>query len=461
MDRSGSVALRDCIDTFGDLLSMAAGLPCSRPCAFPRAKAIEWRQRVSGSETLAAALQQARSDVDSPYAWLRLAVATLLGTIGGVGMWSIVVALPAVQAEFGVARAGASMPYTLAMIGFVFGGVLMGRLTDRFGVVVPVACGTIALGLGFVATAFAPTLWIFGIIYGVSIGLLGSSALFGPLIADTSHWFARRRGIAVAIAASGNYFGGTIWPPIVQHFIETEGWRTTHIGIGVFCVLTMLPLALMLRRKPPMHDEAHAIANAGRPVVSLGLSPNVLQGLLVVAGIACCVAMSMPQVHIVAYCVDLGYGAARGAEMLSMMMGFGVVSRLLSGWVLDHIGGLPTLLVGSTLQAIALALFLPFDGLVSLYVISAVFGLFQGGIVPSYAIIVRETFPPQEAGTRVGLVLSSTLAGMALGGWMSGAIFDLTGSYQAALVNGIGWNVLNMAIAFWLLQRAQRRHAMA
>ena len=410
---------------------------------------------------MAAAAQQAQSDVDSLYAWFRLAAATLLGAIGAVGMWSMVVALPAVQAEFGVDRAEASLPYTMTMIGFVIGGVLMGRLADRYGIVVPVIAGTLALGLGYVVTAFAPSLWSFGLLYGVLVGLFGSSAMFGPLIADTSHWFARRRGIAVAVAACGNYFGATIWPPIVQHFIERDGWRATHIGIGVVCVLTMLPLAMALRRKPPIYDEAHNIANGGRPPVSIGLRPGTLQALLMVAGLSCCVAMSMPQVHIVAYCVDLGYGAARGAEMLSVMMAFGVVSRLLSGWVLDRIGGLWTLLLSSTLQAIALALFLPFNGLVSLYVISAVFGLFQGGITPSYAIVVRETFPPGRAGTRIGLVLSSTIAGMALGGWMSGAIFDLTGSYQAALVNGIAWNGLNMAIAVWLLQRAQRRAAMA
>jgi MFS family permease len=164
--------------------------------------------------------------------------------------------------------------------------------------------------------------------------------------------------------------------------------------------------------------------------------------------------MSMPQVHIVAYCGDLGYGAARGAEMLSIMLGAGIVSRLASGWICDRIGGLRTLLLGSFLQGVALLLFLPFDGLVSLYIVSAMFGLFQGGIVPSYAIIVREYFPPREAGVRTGIVLMATLFGMALGGWVSGAIFDMTGSYRAAFINGIGWNLLNLTIAFSLLRRA-------
>jgi len=368
-------------------------------------------------------------------------------------MWSVVVVLPAVQAEFGTARAGASLPYTLAMIGFVFGGIITGRLADRFGIVLPVVGGTVMLGVGYVAASFAATLWQFALVHGVMIGLLGSSATFGPIVADVSHWFTRRRGIAVAIAASGSYLAGTVWPPVVQHFVATVGWRQTYLGIALFCVATMLPLVLVLRPRLPGHGSEAAAAAAARPPRAIrGMSPAMLQALLVVAGICCCVAMSMPQVHIVAYCADLGYGTRHGAQMLSAMLGFGIVSRLASGWVMDRIGGLPTLLVGSTLQALSLLLYLPFNGLVSLYVVSALFGLFQGGIVPSYAMIVREYFPPREAGVRVGLVFSATLAGMALGGWMSGAIYDATGSYRAAFLNGIGWNLANIAIALVLLR---------
>jgi len=393
--------------------------------------------------------------VDSAYAWLRLAASVLLATIGGVGLWSVVVVLPTVQQEFGVARAGASLPYTLVTLGFVVGGVTMGRLADRFGVIVPVLCGTVALAIGYVAAAYAPDMPSFAAIYGVLIGMLGSSAVFGPLVADSSLWFERRRGFAVALCASGNYFAGTVWPPILEHFIASVGWRTTHIGIGVFCLLAMLPLTLALRRPVP-RQPAPALAPGEHPGRVLGLAPNTMQAVLMLAGIACCVAMAMPQVHIVAYCADLGYGAARGAEMLSLMLGFGVISRLASGWIMDRIGGPATLVLGSALQGIALLLYLPFDSLASLYVVSAVFGLFQGGIVPSYPFIVRQLFPPGQLGTRVALALSSTLAGMALGGWLSGAIFDLTGSYRAAMLNGIGWNLLNLTIALWLLRRSRR-----
>jgi MFS family permease len=396
-------------------------------------------------------------EIESSYAWLRLAVAVTISTVGGVGMWSFMVALPALQTDFSVGRAEASFPFTMVMLGFAGGGVLMGRLADRFGIAVPLAIGTLAVAAGYLATGLSPNLWLVSLAHAL-IGL-GCSASFGPLMADISHWFVQRRGIAVAIAASGNYIAGTIWPPVVQHSIATSGWRATHIGIGLFCLVAMLPLTLALRRRLDVHQSE--ADNAADRMAEVPLSPLTLQVLLCIAGVACCVAMSMPQVHIVAYCGDLGYGVARGAEMLSIMLGFGIISRVGSGLIADRIGGVRTLLLGSVLQGVALFLYLWFDGLISLYVISALFGLFQGGIVPSYAIIVREYFSPREAGTRLGLVLMATLLGMALGGWMSGLVFDLTGSYRAAFLNGLGWNLVNVAIMVWLLQRTRRRMAYA
>jgi MFS family permease len=397
--------------------------------------------------------------IDSPSAWLRLGVAAALSTIGGVGMWSIMVALPAIQAEFGVSRAEASFPFTMVMFGFAGGGILMGRLADRFGIAVPSSVGALLLSIGFLAVGWSSSLWQVALAHCV-IGA-GSSASFGPLMADISHWFVRRRGIAVAIAASGNYFAGAIWPPVVQHFIAANGWRETHIGIGLFCIVAILPLAFALRRRIEDHHSDAAGAEAARRQAEAPFSPMTLQVLLCIAGVACCVAMAMPQVHIVAYCGDLGYGVARGAEMLSLMLASGIISRIASGFIADRIGGVRTLLLGSVLQGAALFLYLWFDGLTSLYVISALFGLFQGGIVPSYAIIVREYFPPREAGTRLGLVLMATLLGMALGGWMSGLIFDLTGSYRAAFLNGLAWNLLNVSIMIWLMQRSHRRDHLA
>ena len=397
------------------------------------------------------------SPIDGRYAWFRLAITLTVAMIGGVGLWSVVVVLPRVEAEFGADRAAASLPYAFTMLGFALGGIMMGRMVDRYGVLRPLIFGACCIALGYIGTGMAQSLWQFTIGHAILIGLLGSSITFGPLIADVSHWFEKRRGIAVAVAASGSYLAGTVWPPIVEAMMDAIGWRQTHMTIGLFALVTLIPLAFLLRRRPP-----HQTISAARPtsvpraepkLLDTGLPQPVLQGLLIVAGFACCVAMSMPQVHIVAYCLDLGIDSGRGAEMLSLMLATGIVSRLAFGAIADRIGPFKTLLVASGLQTLALLLFLPFDSLVSLYVVSALFGLSQGGIVPTYALIIRKVFPSSQAGTRVSIVLAATMIGMGAGGWISGALYDLTLSYQAAFLNGVAWNVLNIVIAIFLLYR--------
>jgi MFS family permease len=395
---------------------------------------------------------------DSGGAWARLGLALLIASIGSVGLWSAIVVLPIVQAEFAASRGAVSLAFTMTMFGFGLGGVLTGRTTDRFGIVAAMALSITFLSLGYVVAGFSTSLWQFIAVHGL-IGL-GASANFAPLMAEVSHWFQRYRGLAVTIVASGNYVAGTLWPPLVNWGIQTIGWRATHIAIGLFCAATMTLLLLVLRAQignAVLRDHS----NASPPPLDLKLSTNALTVLLSVASLACCVAMAMPQVHIVAYCGDLGYGVARGAEMLSLMMGFGIVSRIGSGFLADRIGGIRTLLVGSAAQGLALLFYLFFDGLTSLYLISAMFGLFQGGIVPSYAIIVREAMPASEAATRVGIVILASVVGMSFGGWVSGVIFDATGSYAAAFLNGLAWNLLNIIIALSLLLRARARPALA
>ena len=395
--------------------------------------------------------------IDSAYAARRLFITLLLMTLGGSSMYVVSVVLPEVQKEFDVSRADASLPYTLMMLGFGAGGLAMGKLADKWGVHVALWIGAVGVGSGFILAGMASNIWLFALAHGLLMGLLGSSSTFAPLLADTSLWWDKRRGIAVAVCASGNYLAGSIWPALAQQGVETLGWRETYIWIGIVCGLGMLALSFLMKQRPPMMVVAapgsvQSMASE-RP---FGLPVNTAHALLCVAGVACCVAMAMPQVHIVAYCTDLGFGAARGSEMLSLMLACGIVSRLISGAICDRIGGLKTLALGSLLQGVALLLFLPFDGMVSLYVISALFGLFQGGIVPAYAIIVREYFPAKRVGVLVGAAIMATMIGMALGGWMSGKVFDLTGSYHAAFVNGVLWNALNLSIAMFLLWRLKK-----
>jgi len=393
--------------------------------------------------------------IDSPQAAWRLLTTLLLMLLGNSGMYVVSVVLPEVQTEFGVSRSDASIPYTLSMLGFGIGGMWMGRWADRFGIARVAALGAVGVASGFVLAGVSGGIVGFALAQGL-LGLLGIASTFAPLLADTAQWWNKRRGIAVAVCASGNYLAGTLWPPIAQWGVTQVGWRTTYLCIGLFCGIGMALLSLRMRTKPPAAAAAtvnrHGVVASDRP---FGMSVTQAQWWLSVAGVGCCVAMAMPQVHIVAYCSDLGFGAARGAEMLSLMLACGIVSRLVSGVICDRIGGIRTLLLGSALQGIALMMFLPFDGLVPLYLVSAMFGLFQGGIVPSYAIIVREHFPAKEAGARTGTIIMATLVGMALGGWLSGKIFDVTGSYHAAFINGIAWNALNFGIVLWLYRRSR------
>ena len=389
----------------------------------------------------------------SIYPLVRLITSLVLVTMGGAAMYAVIVVLKPVSFEFDVGRGVASLPYMMFMITGGVGGVVMGRLADRFGVMMPALIGCVGLPAGMAGAAFAEEFWQFCVSLGVLSGLLGTSALFAPMAADISHWFTRRRGLAVAIVITGTYLAGALWPPIVQASLDARGWRETFVAIAILMACVMLPLVALLYRKPAALIEAQAARmapGAGRP---LGVAPGTLQCLICAAGLGCCIAMAAPQVHIVAHVTDLGYAAQHGAAMLSLMLGTGIVSRIGSGFISDRIGGLRTLLLGSVLQAVTLMAFLGADTLTLLYVVSGVFGLSQGGIVPSYTIIIRTFFPAHEAGRRVGWAMLFTFAGMALGGWMAGALYDLTGSYTASFINAVAFNVMNAAIVVFLAQR--------
>lgn len=389
----------------------------------------------------------------SAYAVVRLFASLLLMTIAGSAMYAAILVLGPAATEFGTGRGGGSMPYTLFMIGFAVGGVMMGRLADRFGIVVPAVLASLCLPAGLLFAAGATELWHFSVSLGVLCGLFGLAGTFAPIASDISHWFTARRGLALGVVISGTYVAGAIWPPVLQSFIDTHGWRATFQGLGNLTLFTMLPLSLVLYR-PAVIDHESTPAGAGpsdrRP---LGIHSRSLQGLLCIAGVGCCAAMAMPQVHIVPLVTDLGFDAVHGARMLALMLGFGVVSRLVSGWVSDRIGGLMALLIGSALQGFVIFGFLFGDGLTSLYVLAVAFGLAQGGIVPSYTMIIRSLFPAREAGWRVGMTMLFTVGGMGLGGWIAGTLHDFSGDYTASILAALGFNIVNLGIAAWLLAR--------
>ena len=389
------------------------------------------------------------------YPVVRLFASLLLMAVAGSAMYAAILVLEPAAAEFDTGRGAGSMPYTLFMIGFALGGVMMGRLSDRFGIIAPALLASLCLPAGLLFAARATELWQFSVSLGVLCGLFGMAATFAPVASDISHWFTARRGLAVGTVISGTYVAGAVWPPILQHLIDTHGWRGTFHGLGILTLFTMLPLSLLLYRPVLVdhEDEDGLTRRDGTRRRPLGLSGRSLQGLLCIAGVGCCVAMAVPQVHIVPFVIDLGFDAVHGARMLALMLGFGVVSRLASGWISDRVGGLKTLFLGSTLQGLVIFAYLFAGELTTLYVLAVTFGLSQGGIVPSYTMIIRALFPAGEAGWRIGTTMLFTVCGMALGGWLAGALYDLTGNYTASILAALGFNVLNLGIAAWLLAR--------
>ena len=393
---------------------------------------------------------------DSFYAWFRLLITLIIGSSLNIGMWAIVIALPDIQSDLDYNRAEVSSLVAFTMLGFALGNFLLGRLVDLYGISFTLTLSALIAFGGFFVSSITNSFTVLGVCH-IMIGL-GTAAGFGPLMSDISFWFSKNRGIAVSEAASGNYLSGIVWPFLIRIAVDEPGdWRSQYVFFGIIVVGFTIPLALLLLRKIDQKfiekDRQQAESNLSGKVIS----PKVLVSILLLASFSCCVAMSMPQIHIVALCVDLGFGPLVGTNMLSLMLIGGIFSRIFSGVAVDYFGGLKVLLIGSGLQCLALFLFLPFDRLVPLYTVSLIFGLAQGGIVPSYAVIIREFLPPKNAASKVGLLLMATIFGMAFGSWLSGYIYDQTGSYQLAFWNGIIWNILNLALVLFIISRGNRK----
>ena len=382
-------------------------------------------------------------------------MALVIGLVANAGMWAVVVIMPAVEAEFALTRAETSLPYMLSMLGYGLGNFIIGRWVDRVGIATALIGASFGIAVSFFAATQASDIGALAAVHFI-LGLFAAVG-FAPLMSDISHWFLKWRGTAMALVASANYLSGAVWPTVLAGVLAQSGWRAVYLTLAVITVVVVPFLAMLLRRQVPdaaVWATVETISNSA----NISMSPARLQICLGLAGVACCVAMSMPQVHIVSYCVGLGYGPVAGAAMLALMLFGGVLSRIFFGLLSDRLGGVRTLLLGSALQCLGLAFYLPYDGLVSLYTVSLIFGLSQGGIVPSYALIVREYMPAKEAGARVGFVLMMTIWGMALGGWMSGWIYDVSGSYQMAFLNGIMWNLINIGLVVALFFRKPAPH---
>lgn len=383
------------------------------------------------------------ADTDSWYSWRRAFYAVLIGMITNASLWTSVTLMPSLQSEFALTRTQASYPYIAIMIGYLVGGPTLGRWSDRYGVSNILLVGSTLASLGYVIGGMTHDFRLF-LLTQLFVGL-GAAVGVAPLTADISHWFRRRRGLAVAVVSSAGYLSGAFWTTVIANVLRDGSWRDVHMLIAGG-LLAVVPLSFLVRRRVPSHVLDEADRRSAQKTKNSGLSPATIKWVLAAAGVSCCVAMAIPQIHLVALCQDLGFTVSQGSELLSMMLVGGIVSRLVCGAIIDIVGPVSILLVGSLLQMLALALYIPADGLASLQVVSIVFGLAQGGILPSYPMIVREYLPARSAGAIIGFITASTIFGMAFGGWLSGWIYDQTGSYFVAFLNGIGWNAVNLIL---------------
>lgn len=386
-------------------------------------------------------------------------VASLLFILVGTGsIYFIVVALKPISTEFGWSRTVPSIAYALSYFGAGIGGVFMGWWLDRRGMAMPAFLGGSMIGLGAILTSLVTSQWELFLIYGAMFGFFGRSALFAPLTVNITRWFEHNKSLAVGVVGSGQGLAGMLWPQAFHYLIVAVGWRQTALIYGLFALATMLPLALILRQKPPVPKPRPAAAQAFTGPLSSPHSHLAIQVSLSTAAIGCCVAMSLPLTHILSHVNDLSFDPARGAEVLSLMLACSVIASFFGvGFLGGRYGGLRTLLTFSTIQATLLATLAFVDSLPGLYVAAALFGFGYGGILPSYPLIVRELLPPAEAGRRTGLILLCAGMGMALGSWLGGYIFDLTGAYRSAFLIGVGFNLGNLAIIVSLIVQTRSR----
>ena len=401
-------------------------------------------------------MTQRDGSIEIPYGWIVVFGSLTLNTIGLGSPIILWVALKPIAADFDWPRAVPSLAYSLMMIGAGAGGVFMGWWMDKKGVLSPVLFGSVMIGLGALVASQTEGRWSLYVANGLLIGLLGKSAMIAPLIANVTRWFDRRRGLAVAIIASGQGIAGAIWPPLFRYLNDEVGWRETYLMFGVFVLCTMVPLAFLIRPKPPIMPPGRAQHGDGEDGRVLGLPPNAVQGMLCLAVVGCCTAMAMPIVHLVSHATDLGYPRVRAAELLTVLFIASFLSRIFFGMVADRIGGMRTLLFGSTCQAVMLLVFSMVDSLTGLYVAALMFGLGFAGIMPCYPLIIRLVFPVTQVGWRIATNYLFASLGMALGGWLGGFIFDLTGSYSYAFLVGFAFNVMNLLTIGTLYVRQTR-----
>ena len=394
--------------------------------------------------------------VETRSSWIVAVVVLAILALSFGAPWIIIVALKLIAAETEGLRSVPALASSLAWVGFGAGGIVMGYVAERVGVRWTVIFGALMIAAGLALSTGGET-WQLYVGQGLLMGFLGIGGMNAPFYVYVSRWFDRRRGSALALISSGSYLAGAIWPPIFERAIAYAGWRQTMLCYALVEIATVVPLAaIFLRRPPELTLPSDAFPHASTRGTVMGWPPDLVFALLAVAVIFCCIPMAIPQAHLPAFCTDLGILASHGAAMLSVLLGTAFVSRQFWGWVADRIGGLDTVLVGSALQIVAMAAFMLTQDEVGLFTVAAAFGLGFAGIIPAFILAIRELFPASEAYWRIPLFLLCSGSGMAIGGWIAGALYDRFGTYMLAFAAGVGANAINLAIVGALVLRQRQ-----
>jgi MFS family permease len=387
--------------------------------------------------------------------WIAAGVTLAILSVAYGSTLLIVVGLRVMELDLGVARSTLALAGATTWVGTGLGGIVMGWLADRIGVRNSVLMGAtmVALGLALSSTG---SIWALFVGQGVFIGFLGMGAIYPPLLIYVSRWFDRRRGTAIALISSGQYIAGVVWPAVFERLIAGPGWRITYLGFAAVVLAGVVPVAALFLRPAPVGADAR-VKNTGRKRVAsprvLGLRPNVVQAIICAAGFCCCIPMAIPQAHLVAFCGDIGIGAATGAAMLSVLLGCAFISRQFWGAFADRHGGLKTVLAGSAFQAVSIGAFLLTQNEYGLFIVAAGYGFGFSGIIPAYIVTIRDLFPSAEASWRIPLVLFTAMSGMAFGSWFAGLLYDHFGFYAPAFGSGVMFNIFNLMLVGFLVTR--------
>ena len=394
--------------------------------------------------------------IESRASWGAAALTLAILSISYGSPLLIVVGLKPMTVAMDTDRSVLALAGSLVWVGTGFGGIPMGWLADRIGIRAIVALGTVMMACGLALSTLG-SIWALYVGHGLLIGVIGNGAIYAPLLIYVSRWFDKHRGAAIALISSGQYIAGVVWPTVFEHGIARFGWQATMLAYAAVVIVVIPPFLFFLRKAPAPLTTGGPIGAAQRRPTVLGMRPNMAQAAICAAAFCCCIPMSIPSSHLVAFCSDIGVSPTHGAAMLSVLLGCAFISRQFWGALADRIGGLRTVLVGSMCQAVAIGSFLLTKNEDGLFAISAAFGLGFSGIIPSYAVSIRDLFPSSEASWRIPTVLFSGMSGMAVGSWFGGELFDQFGTYTAAFATGVLFNLFNLAIVGFLVSRLPSR----